>query len=216
MLHLYEELFLLCLHEEKVVVMPAISAQLGNSLGGAILIDLALANKICVTDKHRVELLDSQPTGDPLLDETLEKILATEGHKKVAYWLEEFDFRPKKLFPRLYRRLVEQGVLKEEDDDFKWGLHDETSTNHPTSAKYALKSRMRDLTLAYEEADLHQISLLSVLQASEMLDLVFFKDERKLARRRIDEAMLAEALRDPLAQTVQEIGSGIAARIDSD
>jgi hypothetical protein len=49
-----------------------------------------------------------------------------------------------------------------------------------------------------------------------MLDLVFFKDERKLARRRIDEAMLAEALRDPLAQTVQEIGSGIAARIDSD
>ena len=216
MLYLYEELFLLCLHEEKVTVPPAITAQLGNALGGAILVDLALANKICVTEKHRLELVDSEPTGDPLLDETLEKILAVDRHKKIAFWLEKFDFRPKKIFPRLYRRLVEDGVLKVEDDDFKWGFHDETSTNHPTSAKYALKSRLRDLTLAYEQADLHQIALLNLLQASEMLDLVFFKDERKVARRRIDEAMMAEAFKDPLGQTLQEIGSGIAARIDSD
>jgi len=216
MLNLHQEFFLLCLHEDKVVVLPNATSGFPFWLGGAVLSDLALLGRVNVKENHRLELLNREPTGDVLLDETLEKVKGVESAKKIGYWMDEIEFKPKRVYQQLFKRLLEEGVLKQEDEDFSWVVPDTAGDNFNASAKFNLKRQLRAVVLAQQESDLKRTALLSLLLASNKLDLVFFKDERKIARRRIDELLMSEAMRDPVAQSIQEIGQSLAARIDED
>jgi Golgi phosphoprotein 3 len=216
MLNVHEQFFLLCLHEDKVVVLPNASTGFPQWLGGGVLADLALLGRISINENHRLNLANSEPTGNPLLDETLQKIQGTDGAKKVGYWMDDFDFKPKKVFTQLNKRLLEEEVLKQVDEDYVWVRSSVADIAQAASAKFCLKRQLRSVTLAQVEPDLQVTVLLSLVLASNKLDLVFFKDERKLARRRIDELLMSEAMKNPIGQYIQEIGTSLAARIDED
>src|SRR5689334_11165290 len=58
--------------------------RLDNGLGGALLLDLAMAARIDVADK-RVVVLDATPTGDRLADQALERIAGSERNRRPGY-----------------------------------------------------------------------------------------------------------------------------------
>ena len=216
MLNVNEQFFLLCLHEDKVVVLPNASSGFSFWLGGGVLTDLALLGRISINENHRLNLASKEPIGNPLLDETLQKIQGTDGAKKIGYWMDDFDFKPKKVFAQLYGRLLDEGVLNQVDEDYVWVRSSIADIAQAASPKFCLKRQLRSVTLAQVEPDLQATALLGLVLASNKLDLVFFKDERKLARRRIDELLMSEAMRNPVAQYIQEIGTSLAIRIDED
>jgi hypothetical protein len=83
---------------------------------------------------------------------------------------------------------------------------------HPeqkASAKYWLKSRLREQVLACDTAELRDQALLGLLRASGLLSLVFTRDELKTAGRRIYETRVSMALQDPHAQALEEIEDAI-------
>jgi hypothetical protein len=75
---------------------------------------------------------------------------------------------------------------------------------------------LRSLILPSQSPELAEIALVTLLQASNKLDLLFFKDERKLARHRIDEQMMVQAMSDPVGQTLQEICMAVASNFEED
>ena len=72
-LRLAEELTLLMLHDENGVFLRVPQWSMRCAFGGAILMDLALENRID-SDPRRLVLLDRTPIGDELLDPTLAQI----------------------------------------------------------------------------------------------------------------------------------------------
>ena len=216
MLTLFEELFLLSIHEEKGTIINTMAEALPYGISGAILAELALLGKIGIQENHRIEVLDSNPTGDDILDEALEILAASEKNRRFGYWIETLSQKPAKRRKRLAERLIQKGVVSEEDDRLQWVIPFADSLDQYASAKYMMKNRLRALVLASAQVDVREVALLSLVRACGLLDFIFVKDERKLANRHIHELIVGEALKDPAVQTIEEIGAAIVAMVEED
>ncbi|MEU4739262.1 GPP34 family phosphoprotein [Actinosynnema sp. NPDC023658] len=84
---------------------------LGYGLAGALLVELALAERIDVADK-KVTVLDPTPVGHPVLDQALARI-AGDKPRKPAHWVDKLS---KKLTEQVLDGLVAGGVLRREED----------------------------------------------------------------------------------------------------
>lgn len=215
-MNLYEQFYILCLHEEKTVPTQAAESGFPYWFGAALFADLATAGRILVKEKQRLALISAEPFGEPILDEMLQKIESVEGAKKISFWMNDLEYKSKKVFRQVSEGLMAKGVLKQEEDELSWVFPEQEPGGQQASAKFLLKSRLRALVLTRLEPELPELYLLSLLKASNKLDQIFFKDERKLASRWINEGMMAEALQNPVAQTIQEIESALAQHIDEE
>ncbi len=87
MLRFAEELLVLVLDEGRGEFAPSLpSRSLNLALAGAVLMDLALEDRID-TDLDRLMLIDSTPLGDDILDPTLAEIARDGRSRDTAYWL---------------------------------------------------------------------------------------------------------------------------------
>ena len=82
MLRFAEEIMLLLLDDTSGDFAPVSELSLQCALAGAVLMDLALENRID-TDTERLILLDKTPTGDDLLDPTLANIAESTAEGAV-------------------------------------------------------------------------------------------------------------------------------------
>ena len=83
----FAEEFLLLLRAEDGTLSRAAEWLVRSALGAAVLMDLALENRID-TDADGLFLTDSTPVGDPLLDPMLAEIAGTEDtHTPSTGWI---------------------------------------------------------------------------------------------------------------------------------
>lgn len=216
MLALYEQFYMLALHEEKGTLLSAVAENLPVALVGAVLDDLALLGKLRVNDNHRLELLERDLIGDEFLDDALESLRETEQTRKISYWIHALSQKPKKSSRRITEQLAEKGLVTLEDGRVVWVNPSPLLPNQTASAKYAIKTRLRAVVLACAPAEMQEIALLSLLRACDLLEIVFIKDERKLASQRIHELVLGEAFKNPIVQTIEEIEEAVALQTSSD
>jgi hypothetical protein len=105
-----EELLLLAYSEEEGKQLIS-ATQLDPALAGAILAELAVAERVELSDK-KVTLKNPAPLGDDELDTTLARIAAEAKDRKPVWWVQKLQSG--KLRRRLLTRLAESGVLAEE------------------------------------------------------------------------------------------------------
>jgi len=216
MLTLFEELFLLSIDDENGSPLPSVTDNLESGLSGSIIAELVSRGKANATESHRLELLDAAPTGDEVLDEAIKQIQSTEQTRKVTYWVKHFSDEPKKFHKRLLDRLEAHGIVKPEGNRVSWVIPYGDSPVENGSAKYVVKSRLRHALLTGEDVVIHDLILLSLVKACNVLNLVFTKDERKMARRRIYELLVEKSLKDPLLHSIQEIEAAVESQVDAD
>jgi Golgi phosphoprotein 3 len=216
MLTLYEELHLLSIHADKGIYIGSIADRMRPGLVGAILAELALVGKICITNNRRLTLSDSNLSNDPMLDSTLTALSKSEKERKFGFWLHTLYPKPEKLRKKITNSLVHKGIILQEEDHLVWVIPSPLFPQIKASTKYWVIQRLRSVVLAQENALPHDIALLSLLRACGLLDLVFLRDERKAASQAINELVVGGALQDPLLETVQEIVSAIEAVVEED
>ena len=85
MLRFAEEIILLMLHDDDGKFAHVPSWSMDRALAGAVLMDLALENRID-TDPENLILIDATPVGDSLLDPTLAEIAAGD-QRDARYWV---------------------------------------------------------------------------------------------------------------------------------
>jgi Golgi phosphoprotein 3 len=216
MLTLYEELQLLAIHDEKGIFIRSAVEPLKTGLAGAILAELAFANKICTAPNHRLKLEDSKSTNDPILDDVMGTLKESDKDRKFGYWINNLNPKPEKLQKVITASLIQKEILVQEDDRLVWVIPSHIHPDVKASTKYSVIKLLRGIVLAQEEAHPREIAFLSLVSACGLLDLIFLRDERKAANQKINELVVYHAMQNPTLETIQEISSAIASVIEED
>jgi len=211
MLTLSEELFLLSLREKKDAVAFSNRAELPYALAGALLLELYLAGKVRL-DGKKVAAVGRPTASGELLSQLLEKIAAGQP-KKLTYWVETFGGKERKLRKAVVAGLVMKGILKEEEKTLLWVIAYTGYAEQDTSAKFALKQRLRAVVLGGQKADERTVALLSLGRAAGLLDHLFTRDEMQRARKGIEALVQDEAVGQAVSETIEAIGAAVMAAV---
>jgi hypothetical protein len=208
MLTISEKLFLLSIDDGRGKVTSFVSSSLRYGLAGAVLAELALLGNVAVEDKV-LKLDDYSPTGNDLFDEVLTRISQEKRLHKPGYWVNVLASR--KLQKQIAEQLEAKNILRIEEKRYFWVIPYELYPQQDASAKYWVKQQLRSVVLAGDKSQPDIVVLLSLLKACSLLNLVFTRDERKSAGKRVDALVKGEVFGDVVAKTIEEIETAAAA-----
>ncbi|HEY0002557.1 MAG TPA: GPP34 family phosphoprotein, partial [Actinoplanes sp.] len=181
---------------------------LDNGLGGALLLELALAGRVDVKDK-RVVVLDATPTGDPVVDQALARLAGTDKDRKPGHWVTKFA---KDARPRVLGKLVEDGVLTVEKDKVLWVF---PRTRYPSAdggepvAETEARQRMRAALLGSGAAEPRTAALCALVAATDLDRKVFADLDRKRVQARVKEIGEGAWAATAVQKTIDEIQAAI-------
>lgn len=115
-LFLHEELMLLALKDRKGTLQS--NTMYTYAVGGAVLGELLMAGRVQLDTagkKDRVQVMDTAPMGDPLLDEWLEAMAQREKPRTPQDWVQRMA-QSKDLKHRVARELCRKGILRTDED----------------------------------------------------------------------------------------------------
>lgn len=203
-----ERLFILMIDDEKGAFAASDKPMLPYGLAGAALAELALTNKIQLKS-DRLVLVDPTPVGDAWFDEILADIAAEKKPRKLSRWVEEIS--RKEIVKKVASQLIERNVIRVEKKRYLWIIPYEVYPQIDASAKYWVKQHMRSIVMAGEKAEVRDIALLSLLKACNLLRLVFTRDERKYANKKVDELVNGEVFGKAVAKLLEEMEAAMIA-----
>jgi hypothetical protein len=189
---------LLALDGEKGTVTWRAYQRIDDALAGAAILELALLGRLAVHGK-KLTVTDPASTGDELLDEALGRIAAARRPRSVTHWVGalRIPFRD-----RLGERLVGRGVVAQRRTRL---LGVFTRTRYPLrdlAVVEQLRQRVRAAALGTSPVQTRMAYLLSLITAAQLVDRLFTRDERRLAKQRIREIMKANPLAGMICHAV--------------
>ena len=146
----------------------------GPALGAALLVELALMERVSVTPKSagwrergRVSVTTTKPTDDPELDAALQAVEKKEN-TKIGSLISDMAWKPitKGLHNRLLERLVRAGVLAETRTDVLGLRRWPTADPQPEEE---IRRRLQSCLVGNEEPTERTAALVSLLQATDSL-----------------------------------------------
>jgi hypothetical protein len=179
-----DELVLIATREDGSLDSGA-SGSLDNGIAGARLLDLALAGRIALDD-GKLRVADPTPTGEPLADEALAAIEASDKRHDAKHWVGKLA--KSSVRERVLERLGERGVLAAERSKFLGLIPRTRHVEVDPAPEREARARVRAAVLGEDPApDARTIALASLLKATGLTGEVFERSERKAAKKRIGE-----------------------------
>ena len=173
MLTFAEEIMLLMLDDDGLF-LPIRGGSVEHVLAGAVLMDLAFANRID-TDPEQLMLLDRTPTGTPMLDRVLALLADSDETKDTKSWLETLAGQgTTEIRRQALTSLIERGILESQDERFLWVFR---SRRYPTidgRVEREVKLRIEDALLSDDTPDPRDIALICLVDACDFLRDIFF------------------------------------------
>lgn len=205
---LSEQFLLMAIDDENGKVVDSPSGSLNYGLAGAILADLLLKGKIILDPEKHVLPGESQFAGDALMEETLTQMRAISKPQKLHYWIDWLV--SKKMSQHFLARLVDKGVLREEEKRHWWVIPYAVYPQQDASAKFWVKLALRSAVLNGDAVEAEQLALLHLLKAARMLEVVFTKEELHLADEQIDALVKNEPIGKEVANAIEDIEASSA------
>jgi len=193
-LHLYEEILLLALRDEEGTV--AWGAMDHFAVGGAILAELLLEKRVCIEEPRRnrklVTLSSPAPTGDDLLDESLERIVGAKRRNRPQTWVSQFA-NIKQLRHRVAAQLCRRGILKVEEEKILLLFTRRVYPEFNPEPERRLIERLRHAIFTdAERVDPRTIVLMSLASSTGILPVIFDKKDLKARKKRIEQIVNGE------------------------
>jgi Golgi phosphoprotein 3 len=204
-----EEITLLMLNDEdgEFVRVPGWSLQC--AFAGAVLMDLALENRID-TDLKRLVLIDPTPLGDDILDPVLARIAqATETHD-ARHWVEYIADHVEEIREGALAGLVERGILRREEDRFLWVFKSRRYPIVDGEAEREVKLRIMEVLFGNEIPDPRDIVLICLADACGILRELLSARELERAAERIEQVRKLDLIGQAVSKAVWDIQSSIA------
>lgn len=185
-LHIYEEILLLALREEKGTMLFGVNYQ--QALAGALLAELLLKNiaEIEYSGKRKfVRLVSQKFTGNELLDECIKKMASSKRRARPQNWIMRFA-NISRLKHKAAQSLCRKGILKMEEDKvlliFKRKIYPELN---PKPEKRLLDKIHTAIFGSSKEIDPETIILISICNSTGILRHLFDKSKLKENKQRI-------------------------------
>ena len=184
-----EELLLLLHSEDSGYFVPIPEWKMSCALAGGVLMDLALENRID-SDLEMLFLVDTAPTGDELLDPTLEEIAQENQQHPPQYWVERIARRADDISEAAVDRLVKQGIFESDAGGF-WTLSKKVSRSgrYPLvdgRAGEEIKGRILRTLLDNEIPDPRDIVIIGLVNNCGGFRAILEPEEYELAEERIE------------------------------
>jgi len=216
-LHFYEELMLLAL-KDKEGTFATDEMGFGFSMGGSFLAELLMMGRISIDQvkkKKLVELSDPAPTGDPILDECLEKLRTAKRRASMNSWVSRFASL-KKLKHRAAQQLCRRGILRADEGTvlliFKRKVYPELDPGPERELVERIRAAIFTET---DEPDPRTIVLVALADKAGVLKNVFDKKELKARKKRIqtigEGSMTAVVVKEVVEATQAAVVAAIAA-----
>ncbi len=185
-----EELLLLLHSDESGYFVPIPEWQMSCALAGAVLMDLAMEDRID-SDLTSLTLTSATPTGDELLDPSLGDIAKEEQVYTPQYWVERIaTHRADDIGDGAIERLVRTGIFESDAGGF-WTL----STKVTRTGRYPLvdgrsgeeiKGRIMRVLLDGEIPDPREVAIIGLVNYCGGFRVMMEPEEYELARDRIE------------------------------
>ena len=180
-LRLAEELILLMLDEDSGYVEMVPGWDFACVMAGAVVAGLALAGRVD-TDLESLRLLDSTPTGDPVLDPTLKEISTLKATHNAQFWIERIaGVGSDEIVTVSLDRLVEKGILSFQSGGF-WTLSRSVarSGTYPGAegvARKEAKARILETILHDTIPDPRDAVLIGLMHACDGFKLILTEED---------------------------------------
>jgi len=187
------------------------STRLDNGLGGALLLELALASRVDVEDK-RVVVVDPAPTGDPLIDTALADVVAAKP-RKPDHWVTRFA---KGTRVRVLDKLVADGILRREEEKillvFSRTRFVAAHGVEPV-AETEVRQRLRGAVRASGAVEKRTAALCALVAATEMDRKVFADLDRKRVKARLKEISAGDWAAAAVKKSIEAVQAAVMAAI---
>ena len=203
MLRFAEEIVLLMLRDDDGKFEPVPTMSMQHALAAAVLMDLALENRID-TDPENLVLIDSTPVGDSLLDPTLEQIAAGEQHD-ARYWVEQTARQGDEIRDEALARLIERGILEQHEERFLWVFRSRRYPVIDGTEEREVKLRILGVLLSDEIPDPRDIVIICLADACGLLRMLLPKRELESVRDRIEQVRKLDLIGQAMAQAIHDI-----------
>ncbi len=209
-LNLAEELLLLGLDVESGELILSVTTSLPYGLAGALILELHNLNKIEYKD-GKITVQDDSAIGDKVLDDALHLISSAPEYQEIKYWIKKIVSTFTDIIDKLINNLVEKGVLKKEERKILWIIPVDTYPINDPLPTVHTRLRIREIVLEDTQANQKDLALLSLVKATNLIDELFLKDEKKQAANIINDLINNEQI----GKAVLDINSEITAIIAS-
>ncbi len=206
-----EEIILLLLNDDDGRFARVPSWSMDYALAGAVLMDLALENRID-TDLERLVLVDSSPLDDSLLDPTLADIAAGE-ERNARYWVEHTANRAAEIREEALNRLVDGGILERKDDRFLWVFQSRRYPMVDGKEEREVRLRLMSILFSDEIPDPRDIVLLSLTDACGILRGMLSRRELNSAAERIEQVRRLDLVGQATTQAIMDIEQFVATSV---
>jgi len=173
-----------------------------KAISGAVLMDLALENRID-TDKHHLFVLDPTPSPEPASAHVLARIVADKEARSIHDWVELVAQDYSTLHPLLTDRLVQRRILLRQRGGRLWflGLRDVTDDGKPVRD---VRQRIAAVLLSDELPDPRDVMLISLAEACSLWPALL--DEAAVTRieHRIAQIARMDFIGQWVAHSIQE------------
>jgi ribosome-interacting GTPase 1 len=167
------------------------------AVAGALLAELIVRRRLELVGsakKRTVQLVDPQPIGEALLDESLQRIGGTKRTAALSTWVARLA-ETKQLRHRVAERLCHRGILRREEREvlllFRRRVYPAVN---PEPEREIVARLRRAIFTQVRDTEARTIVLLSVARSASLLAMVFDKTELKQQRRRVEELVADEPI----------------------
>lgn len=209
-LYLHEESLLLALrdHDGKI----AMGTQYGFALGGAILAELLLSERVVVEEQKRrmfLKLIDDTPFGDNVLDECLTKVAQAPRRAQLSNWVSRFAHL-KQLKNRIGAGLCQKGILKETEDRVLWLFRRKLFPEvNPAPERHVLKRLENAIFGDASSVTPRTTVLLSLMNNSGVLRVNFDPKALKKQKKRIEQIINGDLAGRATKQAIQAMQAAV-------
>ena len=209
MLRFAEEVMLLLLHDEDGRFERTPEWSLGYALGGGVLMDLALENRID-TDLEKLILLDATPVGDTLLDPILADIAAAHDTRDARFWIERTAGSADQIRETALARLVDGGILEMHEDRFLWVFRSRRYPVIDGKAEREVKLRIMEVLFSDDIPGPRDIVIICLAEACGLFPLLLSRRELDQATERIEQVTRLDLIGQAMSQAIRDIQLSIA------
>lgn len=210
MLNFAEEILLLTLDDKTGAFHNLPKDVIRTALAGTLLMDLALANRID-TDLESLTVVSMKPTGDPLMDQVLQRLQNSDSKHTTSYWVNEIAWHSGKLREQVLQSLIDKGVLKIEDRKILWVFAKRRYPLMNDREVKEVRARLRELVFNQDIPDPREAVLIGLLYACNMVDTLFTEQELPKVMPRLTELAKLDLIGREVAQSIRDIYSAMTA-----
>ena len=208
MLRFAEEILLLLLDENRGDLTPVPSWSLSCALAGAVLMDLALENRID-TDVEHLILTDSTPLGDDLLDPALAEIAQSDQTHPTRFWVEHFAAQADDIREKTLARLVERGIVEVEEEGGFLSLSSQAARvrRYPLNdsrAKDDVRLRVMRVLFISDIPDPRDIVIICLADACGLFERLISVDELGQIQERVEAVSRLDLIGQSVAEAIRQ------------